>query len=432
MASRAADAYHRAMSSLSRKAGCRRVLCVLLSLLIGTCVWLPLLHVFFRPKPSDYYAESGLSPKAQALLRRHMDLWSDPDLRAHEVERMRTSNAEWDFMARTFLVLSLANAALRNADGKAEYLRVIDVIIDETLRLEEEHGVYYFLMDYARDSPFVSAAGRSLFEDGEIALMLACRGLVEEKDAYRAPLSHRVDLMVETMQESPVLSGESYPNECWTFCNAVALAAIRLSDVLEGTDHSAFLHGWIETARERLVDEQTGLLFSSYSFTGVPYDGPEGSTIWMVAHCLQVVDPAFAKDQYDRARKELGNSVLGFGYAREWPEERDTPGQYYPRGWLPDVDSGPIIPFLKISAGSSGMALLGASAFDDREYFSSLLTSLAFGGFPVEKNGRLKYCASNAVGDAVILYAAVVGPLWEEAARRSAPEAEEEEGPNEE
>ncbi len=52
---------------------------------------------------------------------------------------------------------------------------------------------------------------------------------------------------------------------------------------------------------------------------GTPLDGPEGSTIWMLGHCLKIVDEPFARDQYQRARKELGRVTLGFGYGVEWP-----------------------------------------------------------------------------------------------------------------
>ena len=62
--------------------------------------------------------------------------------------------------------------------------------------------------------------------------------------------------MVASMQESPVLSGESYPDECWMFCNSVALAAIRMADVLDGTDHSELLRRWVEMAKRKLTDPQ--------------------------------------------------------------------------------------------------------------------------------------------------------------------------------
>ena len=88
-------------------------------------------------------------------------------------------------------------------------------------------------------------------------------------------------------------------------------------------------------------------------------------------------------DQYRRVRKELGRSVLGFGYAKEWPASWKGPA---------DVDSGPVIPGLEISAGSSGLAFVGTWVFDDRACFRSLQTMLACAGFPHQRDGRLRYC----------------------------------------
>ena len=118
---------------------------------------------------------------------------------------------------------------------------------------------------------------------------------------------------------------------------------------------------------------------------------------------LEVVDPVFARDQYDRARKGLGHSFLGFGYAREW-----APACV---GTM-DVDSGPIVPFLEASAGASGMAVLGAAVFEDDAFLDQLLPSLEFAAFPDQVDDQLIFRASNPVGDAVLLYALVEGPLW--------------------
>jgi hypothetical protein len=286
----------------------------------------------------------------------------------------------------------------------------MDLIIEETLRAEREGGLFHFLMPYAKHGEFVSSVRRSLFQDGEIGLMLAARRLIDEKPAYRPALSQRVISMAAQMEESPVLSGESYPNECWTFCNSIALAAMRMADALDGSDHSAFVRSWLATARQRLVDPETGLLVSSFTFAGEPKDGPEGSSIWTAAHFLRTVDRPFAEDQYARAKRELAGDWLGFGYAREWPSS-----------WIghPDIDSGPIIPFLHASLSSSGQALLGATTFDDADYAVRLMSSANLGGFPIEADGRLRYAASNAVGDAVVLYALVQGPLWAELDKRT-------------
>jgi hypothetical protein len=387
----------------------KKIFLAFIALAVAAGLWLPSMHLLFKPHMDAYLSDAGISPKAQALAARHLALWSDPELRAGEIDKMRRNNAEWDFMARTFFVLALGNMALRDPGVKGEYLEIVDAIIDETVRLEQEKGAHHFLMAYAKYGDFRSQEGRSLFVDSEIALMLAVRRLVEEKEAYKPLLTERVEAMVATMQESPVLSGESYPDEAWMFCNTTALAATRIADVLDGTDHSDFIDRWLEVAKRDLVDPETGLLISSFTFDGRPKDGPEGSSIWMVAHNLLLVDRAFAEDQYRRAKTELAANVLGFGYAREWPTTWVGPM---------DVDSGPIVPVLEISAGSSGMALIGASAFDDRAYLSALLTSLNFGGFPIEKDGQLRYAASNQVGDAVMLYAMVLGPVWAEVESR--------------
>jgi len=201
------------------------------------------------------------------------------------------------------------------------------------------------------------------------------------------------------MRRSPSLSGESYPNECWTFCNTTALAALTMLDRVDGSDHGELARAWVAHARAHLVDPATGILVSSYTYDGHVLDSAEGSSIWMSAHNLLVVDEAFARDQYARARRELGGGLFGYAWAREWP--RGAAGR-------PDIDSGPIVPLLDASAGSSGLALLGASAFGDEDYLGGLLASLELAGF--RDGGR--YLASNAVGDAVLLYALSNGPLW--------------------
>ncbi len=382
----------------------KRFLLLHLSLLIGAAIWLPCLHLLFRADPRDYRAEGEPPQITRAIAARHIALWQDTDFKEHELAQMRAVNAEWDFMGRTYLVLSLANMACREPDKEADYLDVVDRIIADTLRLEEEKGLFHFLMSYARGAPFVVQPPRSLFLDGEIALMMAARRLVKENPDYKPLMDERIATMVARMEESPVLAAESYPNECWIFCNTVAIAAIKLSDILDGPRHPDFIERWLDVTKREMLDPETGLLYASYDVAGVPLQGPEGSSIWMAAHCLQLVDEEFAQDQYQRAKKELARSVLGFGYAREWPPSYIGPA---------DVDSGPVV--AGISTASSGLAFMGASAFGDTDYLQRLLTSLRFAGFPVETDGRLMFCASNQVGDAVVLYAAVLGPLWEKA-----------------
>ncbi len=371
---------------------------------LAMAIWLPCLHLFFRKPLSDFYQDKAVSPNARQLAARHLQLWTEPSLRKIELQKMRASNAEWDFMGRTFLVWSLVNMGLREPGMKAEYLPVIDKIIQETVSIEKQKGIYVFLMPYAKGTPYKVLPARSLFLDGEIALMMGARRILQEESSYRQPMTERLNLIEQRMRSNPLMAMESYPDECWTYDHAVALVAFKVADRLDGTDHTALCQQWVAMAKKQLVDQRTGLLLSSYQINGEPLYGPEGSTIWMVAHCLQAVDEPFARDQYERARKELGRITLGFGYGLEWPASWQGPM---------DVDSGMVVPGLGVSAGSSGMAFMAASSFHDWNYLQALATTLDMAAFPSRQKDRLKYCASNQVGDAALLYASVLGPLWE-------------------
>ncbi|MGB0580850.1 MAG: hypothetical protein ACPGVU_14200 [Limisphaerales bacterium] len=384
-------------------------------MLLAACLWLPCLQLIYRSPIERYRIENGISPVAQELTANYLAIWSDPVRREQELAVMRKMNPEWDFMSRTFMTLALANMALRDPAFQPQALEIMDAIIADTLARERGGGHEHFLLGYGRRGGWLVDPPRSIFIDGEITMMLCTRRWLEEHEDYRIDTARRVRIMLRQMNSSPVLCGESYPNECWLFCNSVALASIRMADVLDDTDNSEFIRRWVATARLELMDHQTGLLISAFSVTGDPAPAapvPEGSSIWMATHMLELVDADFAKDQYQRARKELGRTLLGFGFAREWPKGLEQ---------RPDIDSGPIIPVLGASASSSGLALLAAATFDDRDYFTSLMTSLEFMGFPVEQDGKLHYRASNQVGDSVLLYALTEGPLWDQIQSRSDP-----------
>lgn len=375
----------------------------ILSLAVAAAIWLPAMHLFYRPNAATSPA-APLSSYTIALMRSQTDFWQNPDRRAREWGVMRATNPEWDFMGRSYVAWSMANIALCDPARKGECLRVMDQIIADTLWRERENGVYYFLMPYAHDKPFLQKTSGNQFLDGEIALMLGLRRLVEDRQDYKDLLAIRVKRITARMESSPTLSSESYPDECWTFCNSVALAALATADALDGTDHSALMRRWIALAKSRLTDPKTGLLISSYRLNGDVISGPQGSSVWMVAHCLQVVDAEYARDQYERGKKLLGHETLGFGYSAEWPKVWQGPQ---------NVDSGVVLPGLDASPGSTGLAVLGASSFHDDAYRDALLATIDYGALPIEKNGALRYAVSNQVGDAVLLYASVTGPAWD-------------------
>lgn len=345
----------------------------LLAAVVITVVWAASLQFFFRVEPREL-----VTPLTE-------------ELRVAPRQPLSRSNPEWDLMARTFTVL----AFIRQAHTRPELLADVDVMLDETLSMP----VDAFVMPYFHDKKFVDAETTSLFVDGEIALMLAARLRAGDVPRFREPLRTRIERLTAAMQRGPVLSAESYPDEAWTYCNTVALAATRLADEVEGTDHSELRRAWVAQAKRSLVDPKSGLLVSSFTWRGEALDGPEGSTLFLAAHMLQFVDPEFAKQQYDLAKSQLAGRLFGFGWSAEWPKTWKN---------VDDVDSGPTIPIVDANAGASGLALVGAAAFGDDVWLRELVTSLRFAAFPITKNGRMRFAAGNTLADAVLLYAAVL------------------------
>lgn len=315
------------------------------------------------------------------------------------------TNREWDFMGRTFLGLALANLALRDPAGAPRYLAALDAVVADTMRVERTHGFPVFLMPYGQRGGWVRQPPASVFVDGEIAAVLAARCLAAPSASVATELRDRLEVVSAAMRAGPVLSAESYPDECWTFCNTFALAALKLGEAAGVVVDPGLPDAWVRSARGRLVE---GLLPSSFRLSGAVLDGPEGSSLWVSAHNLQLVDAELAEAQYRLARRALFRRVAGFGYALEWPAGA---------GGFVDVDSGPVVPLLGASPGSSGLALVGARAFGDRAAYDALSASLELAAFPEVRDGRRRYLASNAVGDAVLLYSAVQGPLWAHARR---------------
>lgn len=380
-----------------------------LSLGAATAAWTSTASHWLTPPTGALFDGGPLPAWVDQLLEQALVPWEGGDTTA--LDHAGRTNLEWDFMGRTFLGLALANLALRQPDRADRYVAALDALLDDTLAQERTHGFTRFLMPYGQHGGWVAQPAASVFVDGEIAAVLAARCLVSPDRTWRPFLRARLHKVAAAMRSAPLLSAESYPDECWTFCNTFALAALRLGEAAGEPVAPELPVAWLGRARAHLVDAQTGLLPSSYRLDGRILDGPEGSSLWVSAHNLLLVDPTFARDQYARSRDALFRQALGFGWAREWPDGARN---------AVDIDSGPVVPVLDASPGSSGLALIAARAFDDRPAWDALCASLELAAFPEVTDGRRRYRAANAVGDAVLLYGAVQGPLWTLARRRLA------------
>ena len=277
----------------------------------------------------------------------------------------------------------------------------IDTILRDTITYDDPR---HWLLPYADASPW-RGDGHSLFVDGELLVMLAARRLVrDDAPEWQAETSRRADAVVANLgSATPLPLAESYPNEGWTFCHTMALVGLRMHEVLDGADHDAPRDAWVTYAREHLVDADSGLLISEFTLDGAPQDGPEGSSLWFTTVALRLIDPPLADAQYAGAKQALGGTLLGWGYAREWPAGQRS---------VTDVDSGPIVPVIDASASSSGFAIVASRAAGDAEWNRQLVRALGAADAVMRVDPALAAAADNAVGGAVIAWGLGFGPLW--------------------
>jgi len=125
----------------------------------------------------------------------------------------------------------------------------------------------------------------------------------------------------------------------------------------------------------------------------------------MSVHCLALIDEPFARDQYARAKQAWRRRARLWLCARVAGADWDGPR---------DFDSGPVIPAPR--GEPRARAASRSSALRPRRSRVPRRAARHARGSPAsidDPTGR-RYAASNAVGDAVLLYSMTLGPAWPE------------------
>src|SRR4051812_7771177 len=165
-----------------------RILRGVVSVTLATVLWISSFHLWFARDPDDL---------ARPLAARQLALWQPANEAALDASlaAMRSANPEWDLMARMFLVLAFANLAIDASTPQvgATYAAAIDRIIERTEADVARRGMHEFLLPYGRAGVFHDHAGRSLFVDGELAMMMVARYAVTREPAHADTARGSVD-----------------------------------------------------------------------------------------------------------------------------------------------------------------------------------------------------------------------------------------------
>ncbi|MFE7439048.1 hypothetical protein ACFU7X_01040 [Streptomyces chartreusis] len=198
---------------------------------------------------------------------------------------------------------------------------------------------------------------------------------------------------------SPYL--ESYPGQAWPVDSTVAIASLRLHDLLLPDRFGRTVQRWLREVQERL-DPNTGLLPHRVDpGTGQPTEVARGTSQSLIQRFLIDVDPAFAASQYSRFSNRYITSPLGLGpTVREYPYGMEGPA---------DIDSGPLP--LGVSLPASVVTIGTAQVHGDARLAAALAGVSELAGVPIDTPWTKRYALGLLpVGDAFLAWSKTARP----------------------
>ena len=140
----------------------------------------------------------------------------------------------------------------------------------------------------------------------------------------------------------------------------VAIVALANYSCQYDGKYSTTVNMWIERAKEEWIDKETGLLASFLDYedgTTQILQPVKGSYSALNCYYLSLVDPEFAKEQYDCFLKGF-KQCLPITGIKEYHDDSCLFGF--------DIDAGPLI--FGLSPSGIGFALGAATSLDDKDY----------------------------------------------------------------
>lgn len=301
-------------------------------------------------------------------------------------------SGEWAIVALSMTAGAAVQFALAGHVPVETARADLDAMIVQALRPEIRE---FDRAGWAED-PLASLAGTEGHVGylGHLGMILGARRVLGGDVAPEVVDRHRavVHAIVRRAEAGPHPFLFTYPGECYTADNAVAMAAVAVYDLVEGDDHTALYAKWVAYAEAKLLDPATGLLVSGVRRDGEPSGPGRGSWAGWNSYYL----PFFAGDFADRQWAAAGALVqpvgLGLVALREFPPGVSGSG---------DVDSGPVI--FGLSPSGTGFAIAGARRREEVRTLRGFLLTAEGAGFSWQSGGRRHYLLAPVVGDAAIL-----------------------------
>ena len=303
---------------------------------------------------------------------------------------------EWALYTCSMTSAALANIAILYPQNKELSIKFIGQIID--IAMSEEIREYDRLR--WREDPLDGIYGNlsHISYYSQLAWMISRYKQIGGDGKYDDLYHSLCKAMNRRIRQSKSLNLPTYPGE-YIYIPDMLVAIVALanfSNQYEGK-YSTTVNMWVERAKKEWIDRETGLVASfleAYNDSVQIVLPVKGSYSALNCYYLSLVDPEFAKEQYDCLMK---NYKQGFPFAgiKEYHDRTCLFGM--------DIDAGPII--FNISPSGTAFTIGCATSLDDMEFRNRLLKTAEIGGSTVTWFGKSHYLLADLalVGEAIVL-----------------------------
>ena len=303
---------------------------------------------------------------------------------------------EWALYTCSMTAAALANIAILYPQNKDLSIQFVGQIIDIAMSSEIREYDRVRWREDPIDGIYGDLSHISYYS--HLAWMISRYKQIGGDGRYDDIYHSLCEAMNRRIRQSKCLNCRTYPGEQFYIPDMlVAIVALANYSCQYDGKYSTTVNMWIERAKEEWIDKETGLLASFLDYedgTTQILQPVTGSYSALNCYYLSLVDPEFAKEQYDCFLKGF-KQCLPITGIKEYHDDSCLFGF--------DIDAGPLI--FGLSPSGIGFALGAATSLDDKEFRKKLLRTIEIGGCTIRWFDKSHYMVSDLalVAEAILL-----------------------------
>lgn len=302
---------------------------------------------------------------------------------------------EWALYTCSMLSASLVNISSIYPETRNENIHHIDKLIQIVMSPE--------LKEYDKErwgeDPLESLDGENshISYISHLAWMISGYKALGGDKKYDDLFSDLCKTMNRRIKHSECLCLPTYPNEpIYIPDMLVAIVALQQYSQMNNCIYSQTIQQWLENAKTKWTDKETGLLVSFVTANGTQIEGMPIKGSYSALNCsyLTYIDETFAKEQYQRLKQSFWKE----GFISGFKEYHD-----YNCLFALDIDAGPIIAGL--SPSGTAFATGAITYFADTAVRNKILLTAEIAGNTIHWNNQKHYALAEIaiVGEAIML-----------------------------